>query len=186
MGPTTYREAVAAYQPQSLREQADRELILYAMDAFPQSILTRENLLCHMTASAFPVNPARTAVLMAYHNIYQSWAWPGGHADGSDDPLADALRETWEELGVHARPLSPRPASVEVLPVPAHEKRGRPVAAHLHLNVSFLLEVPEDAPLRGAPEENSGVAWIPLARLEEARSEPDMLPIYRRLAERAR
>ena len=34
---------------------------------------------------------------MVYHNIYNSWSWLGGHADGETDLLAVALREVKEE-----------------------------------------------------------------------------------------
>ena len=34
---------------------------------------------------------------MVYHNIYQSWSWLGGHADGETDLLSVAIREVKEE-----------------------------------------------------------------------------------------
>ena len=46
-----------------------------------------------MTASAWVVNKDRSKVLMVYHNIYNSWSWLGGHADGETDLLAVAIRE---------------------------------------------------------------------------------------------
>ena len=49
------------------------------MDTFPD-LLTRNNEMAHFTASCWIVNPARTHVLMAFHNLYQSWAWLGGQA----------------------------------------------------------------------------------------------------------
>ena len=36
---------------------------------------------------------------MAFHKIYQSWAWTGGHNDGEGDFLAVALREAGHEYG---------------------------------------------------------------------------------------
>ncbi len=44
---------------------------------------------------------------MAYHNLYDSWAWLGGHADGDRDLLAVAMREVREESGLtEVRPVS--------------------------------------------------------------------------------
>lgn len=37
---------------------------------------------------------------MAYHNIYKSWAWTGGHSDGDSDLLNVALKEAKEETGL--------------------------------------------------------------------------------------
>ena len=39
---------------------------------------------------------------MVYHNIYHSWSWLGGHADGETDLLSVAIREVKEEAGVSA------------------------------------------------------------------------------------
>ena len=60
-----------------------------------------------MTASAWVVNRERTKVLMVYHNIYNSWSWLGGHADGETDLLSVAVREVKEEAGIsNVRPVS--------------------------------------------------------------------------------
>jgi 8-oxo-dGTP pyrophosphatase MutT (NUDIX family) len=141
----------------------------------------------HFTASGFIFNPARTKTLMVYHNIYQSWAWTGGHADGDADLLRVALREAWEETGVQRlRPIDCTACAADILPVPAHVKHGRPVAAHVHLNLTFALECEEEEALRVKPDENSGVAWIDLKRLAEYVSEQDkdMLPVYEKIIRR--
>lgn len=89
------RAQIEAFQPYNEQEAADRRQILCDMDVFPD-LLTRENATAHFTASCWIVNPERTKVLMAYHNLYRSWAWLGGHADGEEDLLAVALRESPE------------------------------------------------------------------------------------------
>ena len=92
---------------------------------------------------------------MAYHNLYQSWAWLGGHADGESDLLSVALREANEESGVLAVPVSPEIFSLEILHVAPHVKRGKFVCAHLHLNATYLLEADDKAPIRCKPDESS-------------------------------
>lgn len=47
----------------------------------------RDNLVGHLSASAWIVNRERNRVLMVYHNLYDTWAWVGGHADGDKDLL---------------------------------------------------------------------------------------------------
>lgn len=79
-----------------------------------------------MTASSMIFNPSRDRVLLAFHKLYQSWAWTGGHADGDGDLLAVALREAQEETGiVSVRPLSPDILTLDVLPGLGARKTGR-------------------------------------------------------------
>lgn len=182
-----FREEIAAYRPHGEREEADKALILSVIERFPDTVLTRECLAAHITASGFIVNEARDKTLMAWHNIYRSWAWTGGHADGAPDLLAVALREAKEETGIRrVSPLSRELASLDVLTVQGHVKRGRYVPAHLHLSAAYLLAAPENQPLAVKSDENSGVRWIPLDEIERYSSEPAMYPVYRKLVERMR
>ena len=120
---------------------------------------------------------------MAYHNLYGSWAWLGGHADGQQDLLAAAIREVQEESGLTAvRAVTPDIFSLEILTVDGHEKHGRYVSSHLHLNVTYLLEADPAAPVRRKPDENSAVAWFGLEEAVAASSEPWFRErIYRKL-----
>ena len=83
------------------------------------------------------------------------------------------------------RRLGEGPASIEILPVWAHVKRGAWVGSHLHLNVSYLFEADEEEPLRVAEDENSAVGWIEIRRLSDFVSESYMMPIYEKLLSRA-
>ena len=175
------RRQIEAYTPFNEQEARDRELMLRAIDTL-ETPLTRENPFAHFTASSWIVNPTRTKALMAWHNIYRTWAWTGGHADGESDLLAVALREAREETGIERiRPVMPGIYSLEILPVNAHVKRGRFVSAHLHLNVTYLLEADDSQALHNKPDENSAVAWLPLEEAAENREEPFMAVIYRKL-----
>ena len=175
------RRKLLAYVPCDEQEAADREMMLRALDAL-ESPLLRDNVFAHFTGSAWIVNPDRTKALMAWHNIYKTWAWTGGHADGEADLLSVALREAREETGLRdIRPVSEGIYSLEVLPVNAHVKRGKFVSAHLHLNVTYLLEADAAQPVRVKPDENSAVAWLPLQKAADNREEPFMAVIYRKL-----
>lgn len=177
---------IAGFEPKDGREAAEQKEMLDLIARFGDALLTRESAFAHMTASSIIVNRARTKTLMAYHKIYQSWAWTGGHMDGGTDFEAAALREAREETGISGlRRLGQGAASIEILPVWAHVKRGRDVGSHLHLNVSYLFEADDSLPLRIAEDENSAVGWIEIDKLEESVSEPPMLPIYKRLLKRA-
>ena len=150
----TIFEQLRAYAPVNAQEASDRRLILQYAEQFG-NLFTRKNEMAHLTASCWIVNPARTKALLAYHNIYDSWAWLGGHADGMEDLLAVACKEANEESGVTAVPVSPEIFSVEILGVAGHVKRGKYVSAHLHLNVTYLLQADESQALHEKPDGNS-------------------------------
>ena len=174
------------YVPGDAREEAEQKEILELIALLGDRILTRECDFAHMTASAIIVSPDRTKTLMAFHRLYNSWAWTGGHADGENDFEAIARREAQEETGITGlRCIGEGIASMEILPVWAHVKRGVSVGTHLHLNVTYLFEADENLPLRTAEDENSAVGWLEIDELEQKVSEPPMLPIYRKLLDRA-
>ena len=148
-----------AYCPWNAQEAADRQELLRLLQQ-GEDLYSRGGT-AHFTASAWVVSPDREQVLMAYHNLSDSWAWLGGHADGQQDFPAAAIREVQEESGLtHVRAVSPDIYSIEILPVAGHEKNGQYVPSHLHLNITYLLEADPTEPLRCKPDENSRVAWF--------------------------
>ena len=186
----TIFEQLQAFTPFNEQEASDRRLMLQYAGLF-SDLLTRDNEMAHLTASCWIVNPDKTKVLLAYHNIFDSWAWLGGHADGEADLLAVALREVSEESGLaaqHVRPAEPAGEifSLEVLTVDGHEKRGAYVPSHLHLNVTYLLESDEEETLYKKEDENSSVKWFLPEEALAASSEPWFAEhIYRKLNEKA-
>ena len=160
------------YAPWTEQEARDKAVLLTMLRS-GQDLWTRENETAHLTASAWVTDPTRTRVLMCYHNIYHSWSWLGGHADEDRDLLGVALREVGEESGLASvRPVSEDLFSLEILTVDGHEKRGRYVPSHLHLNITYLLEADDTETLAVKPDENSAVGWFGLDEAVAASSEP--------------
>ena len=154
------REEIEKYVPYNEQEEKDKQTILKYMDSF-DNVLTRDNEFGHFTASAWVANKEKTKVLMIYHNIYKSWAWTGGHADGNPDLLATAIRELKEETGVeNVKVIDNNIFSLEIVCVDGHVKKGKYVSSHVHLNATYLLEVDENEIFRIKDDENSGVKWI--------------------------
>lgn len=178
-------EQIKIFRPWNEQEERDRTELLRRLES-GEELYTRDNASAHLTASAWVVSPDRRQVLMAWHNLYNSWSWLGGHADGDRDLLAVALREVREESGVsHVRPVFPEIYSLEILTVDGHEKHGVYVSSHLHLNVTYLLEADPADPVRRKPDENSAVGWFPLEEAVAASTEPWFRErIYKKLNEK--
>lgn len=76
---------IAAYEPANEQEEIDKQVILSVLgtreNAFSREALT------HMACSIWVVSPDCAQTLLVFHNIYGSWSWIGGHADGDRDLL---------------------------------------------------------------------------------------------------
>ncbi len=189
--------SLEAFKPLNEEEALDKQTILSAL-AFAEGFTEDGRCLfdrswpAHFTTSAWVVNPERTKTLMVYHNIYDSWSWIGGHADGNRNLAEVAQKELAEETGLcKARLITDDIFSCEVLTVDGHQKKGAYVPSHLHLNITYCFEAldTDEAQhvLRIAPQENSGVAWFGLDEALEKSSEPWMVEhIYRKLVARTR
>ncbi len=98
-------DQLVAYCPFNEQEEKDKQVFLTALERGANCF--RRSAQAHFTCSAWVVDEARTSTVMVFHNIYNSWSWIGGHADGCQDLQVVALRELAEETGItHARIIS--------------------------------------------------------------------------------
>ncbi|HBJ2622048.1 NUDIX domain-containing protein [Clostridium botulinum] len=180
----TWIKEIEDYNPYNEQEVADKKFILDCIKQY-DNLLTRENLLAHMTSSGYIVNKNRDKVLMIHHNIYNTWAWTGGHTDGDSDFLHVAIKEAQEETGVkYFNIVTSEILSLDVLPVKGHFKKGNYISAHLHLSVAYVLECDENEELIIKKDENSGVKWIPVNEIHLYSNEPDMIELYSKFNEK--
>ena len=180
-------EAIQSYKPVNEQEERDKNVMLRYIRSC-DDYLERENEIAHFTTSIWTVNKEHTKTLMAYHNIYDSWAWIGGHADGEEDLPSVSLRELREETGVrHAALLTPDIFSLEILTVDGHIKKGRYVSSHLHLNITYLAEADEREALTVNEEENQAVRWFHFGEALRMSKEPWFVEhIYAKLIEKCK
>lgn len=165
------KENIENFIPYNEQEEVERKIMLDYIRDF-NDILTRQNEYGHFTSSAFVLNKERTKMLMIYHKIYNSWAWVGGHSDGDSDLLYVAMKEAKEETGIkNVAPISNDIYSLEIINVNGHEKRGKYVGSHVHLNVTYLLEADENEEIHIKEDENSGVKWVPIDEVLNVTSE---------------
>lgn len=175
-------EQIKKYTPTNEQEERDKAQMLIYLES-NDNCLTRENMVAHFTTSVWTVNEARTKILMVYHNIYDSWSWIGGHADGMENLSQVAMRELQEETGVkNGRLVSDDIFSIETLTVDGHIKKGVYVPSHLHFNITYLAEADENEVLVVKEDENQAVKWFAFEDALAASTEPWMVEnVYKKL-----
>lgn len=165
------KKDIENFKPFNEQEAKDKdEFLRYISNE--TNVLTRENKNAHITVSAWLLDETHNYVLMAYHNIYNSWAWLGGHADGNADLKEVILKEIGEESGLtNAKFIKDDIYSLEILPVSGHEKKGEYISSHLHLNITYLLETNKSEKIRIKEDENSKIGWIDIDKIDEYSTE---------------
>ncbi len=165
------KENIKNFKPYNEQEEVEKRIMSNYLNDFDDT-LTRQNEYGHFTSSAFVLNKQRTKILMIYHKIYNSWAWVGGHSDGDSDLLYVAIKEAKEETGIkNVVPIFNNIYSIEIINVNGHEKKGKYVGSHVHLNVTYLLEADENEEIHIKEDENSGVKWVPINEILNTTSE---------------
>lgn len=180
-----YREEIQRYLPATEQEQAEKEAVLSLMESFPDSLLTRDNTVAHFTASAVILTPQRDRTLMIFHNLYQSWSWDrrpcrrrSGFAGGGRTGGPGGDRDCRANPCLPADALSGHPSGLGALEEGAFCSQSSAPFCCLWICSG------RGSAVRSLPEENSAAAWLPVQQLEEYVSEPQMLPIYRKIMNR--
>ena len=173
-------ESLKKYIPYNEQEKTDIDFFIECENN--EQILTRDNKRCHLCSSAFIINKDRNKVLCIYHNIYNSWTWVGGHADGDDDMIYVAKKETVEETSLNNfKILSEEPIAIDSLPVASHIKRGKFIPAHTHLSIAYLFEADENEVIKIKEDENSNIGWLTFDELLTNSKEPHMVKVFEKI-----
>ncbi len=172
---------IKGYVPFDEEERIIKKKMLHFIEE-SSDYLTRGNTNGHFTASAWIVNNEMNKTLMIYHNIYKSWAWVGGHADGNEDLLEVIKKEIEEETGIKRFVLlSSGIYGINIIDVNEHIKRGKIVKKHLHFDVEYLFLADECESIRIKDDENSDVKWININDVNNVVSEEKMKSVYKKL-----
>lgn len=174
------KEKIEKYKPFNEQEESDKKQILEYINTF-DDVLTRKNKMCHFTASNWIINKERTKILMVYHNIFKSWAWTGGHADGDSDLIHVALKEAKEETGINDLKLLINDLyGFQIVAIDGHIKNGEFVSPHLHLDCVYLWEANETENLRIKEDENCEVKWVDIDEVVKVTTQVKMKAFYQK------
>lgn len=177
-------ESLKSYTPLNEQEQTDKKAMLDFINHYDNT-LERSNLIAHFTSSAIVLNEDMSKILFAYHKIYDSWGWVGGHNDGDPDFKHVAIKEAMEETGIQDVFAFDDILGIDIIHVPRHIKKGKHVSDHLHLNITYLLIANESQDIKHKPDENLDVKWFSLDEYHNYVSEEHMLSIYEKLIKNA-
>ena len=181
-----YIEDINNYFPKNDQEKQDKKVVSAFIESYPHNVLLRDNEIAHITSSGFILNKSLSKTLLIHHNIRNTWAWTGGHADGDPNLLGVATREATEETGVKVMPISADIASIDILTVIGHVKNGTYVNSHLHLSVAYLFTADENDDLTVKADENSQVEWFPVENLTENMFSARDVYLYTKLLNQAK
>ena len=127
----------------------------------------------HITGSSLLLSVDGQRVLMNHHKSLDKWLNFGGHADGDEDILAVAIRETMEESGITAfKPVSSDFIDIDIHPIPANPRKNEP--AHSHYDVRYVMRMTEEQKPVISSESNL-LQWMTKAEaLEIANDNPTL------------
>lgn len=178
----SFIKLIENYKPNCFQEEIDKNRILCLYEKHGNKLLFRDCKEAHFSSSIIVFDESFEYVLFAFHNIYNSWAWLGGHVDGDEDFYHVAIKEMQEESGIKEfEPLSKGIISLEILPVKEHYKNGILVEEHVHLNVSYVFKANKNQIIRIKEDENSKIAWLKISELKNKCNEKNMIPIYEKI-----
>jgi 8-oxo-dGTP pyrophosphatase MutT (NUDIX family) len=99
----------------------------------------------HITGSALLLNVTGDKVLMNHHKFLNLWMQFGGHADGDEDILAVAIKETMEESGITSfQPITSDIIDLDIHEISANPKKNEP--AHFHYDIRYVMQMTDEQP----------------------------------------
>lgn len=175
-------QEIKRFMPCCEQEYKEKEIILNLIYDKKEIILKRNCELFHLTSSGFVINEARDKFLIVHHNLYNTWSWIGGHADGEANLMSVASREVKEESGItHIKPDKNEIVSVDILTTSSHYRKNKFVPSHLHLNISYLFIVDQNDPLIIKPDENSAVSWVNAVEIDRYITDKEMSKVFQKI-----
>ena len=121
----------------------------------------------HVTGSAWLINHEETHVLLTLHKKLNMWLQLGGHAEGSTDIAAVALREAEEESGIEGIIF----VDNTIFDIGIHTIPG---PCGMHYDVRYLLKAPQGAEYV-ISSESKALAWVPFEKIADYSSEESIL-----------
>lgn len=120
----------------------------------------------HFCAATFIIDPATKKILLVKHKIFGKWVQPGGHIEENETPEEAALREAYEETGLHITLLGERfPREDDFIRPLAIQKNRRSDGA-LNIDIMYVAVPNKMDELKYDPNESTDIGWFSRNELE--------------------
>ena len=146
----------------------------------------------HFTASGIVLS-GDGHVLLVEHRKLGWWLYPGGHIEPDEDPTQAVVREVAKETGITCQIISqtrfshpavtalPPPFTICIQDIPGDARTG----PHQHIDMVYVL-TPADMTTTPQLEEVSDCAWVPLAKVADLDTPPELPALIEEAAQYAR
>ena len=128
----------------------------------------------HFCASAFIINPNTKEILLVKHKKNKRWTQPGGHIEQDETPEEAALREAYEETGLHIRLLGERFPREQDFIRPLGIQKNRTISGKIHIDIIYPAVPINEIDHTDADNDVQKIGWFTRNELERIKVFPDI------------
>lgn len=132
----------------------------------------------HFCASTFIIDPYTKKILLIKHKKNRKWTQPGGHIESNETPEEAALREAYEETGLHIRLLGERfPREddfIRPLGIQKNRRTTNDGETHMHIDIIYAAIPNDTSDFIINKEESDDIKWFSREELDYIDCFPDI------------